>query len=58
MPVSDDPGEGSLRTSDGSTAYAFKPSMDYDAAADTFTDVETGARYTDNGAGRLRRPGR
>lgn len=51
VPVSDDPAEGSLRTADGSTAYAFKPSMVYDAGTDTFTDVDTGATYTDNGEG-------
>ena len=60
VPASDDPAQGSLRTADGSTAYAFKPSMVYDAATDTFTDVATGATFTDNGAGRLRelRPGK
>lgn len=51
VPVSDDPAEGSLRTADGSTAYAFKPSMVYDAGTDTFTDVDTGSTYTDNGEG-------
>ncbi|WP_231391962.1 ABC transporter permease subunit [Arthrobacter sp. 35W] len=51
VPVSSDPGDGSLRTADGSTAYQFKPSMHYDAAADTFTDLETGVVYTDNGEG-------
>ncbi|MBP2412060.1 arabinogalactan oligomer/maltooligosaccharide transport system permease protein [Arthrobacter stackebrandtii] len=51
VPVSDDPAQGSLRTPDGTTSFAFKPSMTYDAATDTFTDVETGATYTDNGEG-------
>lgn len=51
VPVSDNPAEGSLQTADGSTAYAFKPSMVYDAGTDTFTDVDTGATYTDNGEG-------
>ncbi|WP_218714159.1 ABC transporter permease subunit [Arthrobacter sp. BF1] len=51
VPVSEDAAQGSLRTADGSTAYAFKPSMVYDAGTDTFTDVETGTTYTDNGEG-------
>ncbi|MHA7306551.1 ABC transporter permease subunit [Arthrobacter sp. TMN-49] len=51
VPVSDDPAEGSLRTADGSTGYAFKPSMVYDKDADTFTDVNTGAVFSDNGEG-------
>ncbi|MDQ0278750.1 arabinogalactan oligomer/maltooligosaccharide transport system permease protein [Arthrobacter silviterrae] len=51
VPVSSDPAQGSLRTADGTTAYAFKPSLGYDAASDTFTDAATGATYTDNGHG-------
>ena len=51
VPASDDPARGSLRTADGSTAYAFKPNMVYDANTDTFTDVETGVTFTDNGEG-------
>lgn len=51
VPASDDPAQGSLRTADGSSAYAFKPNMVYDAATDTFTDVATGDTFTDNGQG-------
>ncbi|WP_074713302.1 ABC transporter permease subunit [Arthrobacter alpinus] len=51
VPASDDPAEGSLRTADGSTAYAFKPNMVYDSNTDTFTDTETGDTFTDNGEG-------
>ncbi|MHA7176991.1 ABC transporter permease subunit [Arthrobacter sp. Sr24] len=51
VPVSEDAAQGSLRTADGSTAYAFKPSMVFDKATDTFTDVETGTTFTDNGEG-------
>ncbi|MEE2522366.1 ABC transporter permease subunit [Pseudarthrobacter sp. J75] len=51
VPVSEDPADGTLRTADGSSAYQFKPSLSYDAAADTFTDTETGAVYRDNGKG-------
>lgn len=51
VPVSDDPADGTLRTADGSSAYEFKPALTYDAAADTFTDTDTGAVYRDNGKG-------
>lgn len=51
VPVSDDPAEGTLRTADGSTAYQFKPTLTYDAATDTFTNMETGSTYQDNGKG-------
>ena len=51
VPVSDDPADGTLRTADGSNAYQFKPALTYDAAADTFTDTETGTVYQDNGKG-------
>jgi len=51
VPVSDDPADGTLRTADGSTAYQFKPALNYDAATDTFTDTDTGTQYRDNGKG-------
>lgn len=51
VPFSDDLDDGILQTSDGSTAYVFKPSLVYDEAADTFTDTETGQVYTDGGEG-------
>lgn len=51
VPVSANAADGSLRTADGSTAYQFKPSMHYDGAADTFTDLATGTVYSDNGKG-------
>lgn len=51
VPVSDDPAQGSLRTADGSNSFAFKPSLTYDRASDTFTDVASGVTYTDNGQG-------
>ncbi|UVJ40350.1 ABC transporter permease subunit [Arthrobacter sp. CJ23] len=51
VPVSDNPADGTLRTADGSSAYQFKPALSFDAAADTFTDTETGAVYRDNGKG-------
>ncbi|GEA89244.1 ABC transporter permease subunit [Cellulomonas cellasea] len=46
VPVSDDASEGSLRTQDGSTGYVYTPSVAYDEAADTFTDLESGTVYT------------
>ncbi|MGW6129839.1 ABC transporter permease subunit [Cellulomonas sp. NPDC055163] len=46
VPVSDDASDGSLRTQDGSTGYVYTPSVAYDEAADTFTDLETGTVYT------------
>ena len=36
---SDNPEDGSLRTADGSTAYVYTPKLEYDEAADTFTDT-------------------
>ena len=51
VPVSADPADGTLRTADGSNAYQFKPSLKYDAGADTFTDTDSGAVYRDNGKG-------
>ena len=51
VPVSSDPVQGSLRTADGSSSFAFKPALTYDAVSDTFIDVATGTTYTDNGKG-------
>lgn len=46
VPFSDDPTEGSVRTQDGSTGYVARSTLEYDAAADTFTDSETGTVYS------------
>ncbi|WP_026549519.1 ABC transporter permease subunit [Arthrobacter sp. Br18] len=51
VPFSDDPEDGSLRTSDGSSAYVYRPSLSFDEATSTFTDLETGTTYTDTGEG-------
>ena len=51
VPVSDDPNEGFLRTTDGSTAYVFVSDLEWDPAADTMTDTTTGVVYTDIGTG-------
>ena len=46
VPFSDDPTDGSVRTQDGSTGYLARSTLEYDAAADTFTDSETGTVYS------------
>ncbi|MHA7272650.1 ABC transporter permease subunit [Arthrobacter sp. TMT4-20] len=51
VPFSDDPEDGSLKTSDGSSAYVYRPSLSFDEATSTFTNLETGATYTDSGEG-------
>ncbi|NJC23594.1 arabinogalactan oligomer/maltooligosaccharide transport system permease protein [Arthrobacter pigmenti] len=51
VPFSDDPDDGTLKTSDGSTAYVYSPTLVYDEAADTFTNTQTGIVYTDSGDG-------
>ncbi|MFT2817310.1 ABC transporter permease subunit [Leifsonia sp. A12D58] len=51
VPYSDDPNDGALRTPDGSSAYLFKSSLEYDSVAQTMTDIETGVVYTDTGEG-------
>ncbi|MGP9527744.1 ABC transporter permease subunit [Glutamicibacter sp. AOP5-A2-18] len=49
--LSDDPAEGTLRTSDGRTAYQYTSSLSYDSNADTMTDQKTGTVYKDTGVG-------
>jgi arabinogalactan oligomer/maltooligosaccharide transport system permease protein len=45
-------GEGSFVRAEGlSLAVELEPTLRYDAAADTFTNIETGAVYGDNGEG-------
>lgn len=43
--------DGSIRTQTGSTGYLYQPVLEYDPAADTMTNTETGVVYTDNGQG-------
>ena len=45
VPVSDDPGDGSIRTQDARTGFVAMPSLEWDPAADTMTDVTTGTVY-------------
>lgn len=51
VPVSDDPADGYLRTTDGSTSYEFISALAWDADADTMTNTETGVVYRDIGTG-------
>ncbi|WP_371931453.1 ABC transporter permease subunit [Glutamicibacter sp. MNS18] len=49
--LSEDPAEGSLRTTDGRTAYPYTSTLIWDEAADTMTDTSTGTVYSDTGVG-------
>lgn len=51
VPISDDPAQGSLRTTDGRTAYQYTSALDYDEAAGTMTDTATSVVYRDTGVG-------
>ncbi|MGC5221037.1 ABC transporter permease subunit [Micromonospora sp. DT81.3] len=51
VPLTDDPNDGFLRTTDGSTAYVFTSTLAWDPVADTMTDTETGTVYSDIGTG-------
>jgi arabinogalactan oligomer/maltooligosaccharide transport system permease protein len=54
VPISDDINDGTLRTSDGQKAYVYVSSLEYDEAADTFTDTATGQVFVDDGEGDFR----
>ncbi|MET0976612.1 MAG: maltose ABC transporter permease MalF [Leifsonia sp.] len=51
VPFSDDPNDGALRTQDGSSAYLYTSTLEYDEAAQTMTDTTTGVVYSDIGTG-------
>ncbi|WP_313812108.1 ABC transporter permease subunit [Glutamicibacter sp.] len=51
VPISQDPSQGSLRTSDGRTAYQYVSTLVYDQSTDTMTDSKTGVVYSDTGVG-------
>jgi len=51
VPISADPNDGALRTPDGSKAYVYLSTLEFDAVADTMTDLRTGVVYRDIGAG-------
>ncbi len=50
VPLTDDPGDGFLRTQTGRVAYLYVPAITYDAAADTMT-AQDGTVYRDRGTG-------
>jgi arabinogalactan oligomer/maltooligosaccharide transport system permease protein len=54
VPVSDDPSDGALGTSNATSAEVYRPVLLYDEAADTLTDTESGTVYTDNSRGNFR----
>ena len=49
VPASADPNDGHYKSEDGSTAYLAKSRYNYDEAADTLTDTESGTVYTADG---------
>jgi len=51
VPYSDDPNDGALRTPDGSNAYRYLSTLEFDAEAGTMTNLETGVVYSDRGTG-------
>ena len=50
VPVSGDPDDGSLRTEDGRTAYAWEPTLSYDEDTGSMV-AEDGTVYSDSGEG-------
>jgi arabinogalactan oligomer/maltooligosaccharide transport system permease protein len=54
--VSDDPEDGSIRTQDGRTGFAYTPTLEWDSAADTMTDTTTGVVYQPNDRGSFEAP--
>ena len=53
VPVSSDPGAGSIRTQDGRSGYVFISTLKYDTTADTMTDVTNGKVYSPNEVGQF-----
>ncbi|TPX05834.1 ABC transporter permease subunit, partial [Schumannella luteola] len=51
VPYSDDPNDGALRTQDGSNAYRYLSTLEYDEQAGTMTNTQTGVVYADQGTG-------
>jgi arabinogalactan oligomer/maltooligosaccharide transport system permease protein len=50
-PISSDPADGEVRTSDGRMAFTYRPILVYDPATDAMVNTQTGTVYTDNGKG-------
>jgi arabinogalactan oligomer/maltooligosaccharide transport system permease protein len=54
VPISEDPEDGSLRTTDGRVAFEFVPTLEYDEEADTLTNTQTGEVFVaDSDIGRF-----
>ena len=51
VPFSDDPNDGAIRTPDGSSGYLYLSTLEYDEAAGTITNLESGTVYSDIGTG-------
>lgn len=51
VPISDDPNDGSLRTTDATNAYVYRSVLEYDESRDVMTNVETGVEYTPSDRG-------
>ncbi|WP_404437774.1 ABC transporter permease subunit [Microbacterium aerolatum] len=48
---SDDPNDGAIRTPDGQNGYLYVSTLEYDEAAGTMTDTDSGTVYEDIGTG-------
>ncbi len=53
VPVSDDPEDGSIRTPDGTNAFEFKSTLEFDEATDTMVDTATGTVFHPNDRGQF-----
>ncbi len=49
VPISEDPADGSLRTTDGSTVFVYESTLEYDEAADAMIDTQSGEVYVADG---------
>lgn len=56
VPYTDDPEDGSIRTQDGRQGFVFESVLEYDEAADTMTNTETGVVYRPNDRGQFEAP--
>ncbi len=53
VPVSEDAEQGSIRTQDARNGFVYRSILDYDEAADTMTNLETGVVYEPNDNGQF-----
>ena len=49
--LSEDPGDGAIATQDGTNAFLFASSLEFDPETGDFVDLITGTRYSDTGTG-------